>query len=359
MNTKPAVFVTNFNPRFTGVSATTASVCKVQKSQIEVALVGRALSGCPSPLSKRKAISLSLKKPKDKPFNIWHVRRNSEMQLAIFARDILRLPIKIVFTSAAQRRHSAWPRWLISKMDAVIATSEEAANFVPNVVATIPHGIDLDRFQPSKNQREDWAKTGMPGEYGIISVGRVRPEKGTDLFVEAMIEALPKLPEATAIIAGATKSKDFSFRKKIEERIKQSGLVDRIKFLGEIPPHKLPELLKGCRALVALPRYEGFGLTPLEGMACGLPLIASKTGYFEEFISISDEKKACGKIVSIEDYQTASEEIVKLLSNKALFNKYSMNAIIISKEKYSVLKEANSINKVYESLWGDDLKSPK
>ena len=359
MNTKPAVFVTNFNPRFTGVSATTASVCKVQKSQIEVALVGRALSGCPSPLSKRKAISLSLKKPKDKPFNIWHVRRNSEMQLAIFARDILRLPIKIVFTSAAQRRHSAWPRWLISKMDAVIATSEEAANFVPNVVATIPHGIDLDRFQPSKNQREDWAKTGMPGEYGIISVGRVRPEKGTDLFVEAMIEALPKLPEATAIIAGATKSKDFSFRKKIEERIKQSGLVDRIKFLGEIPPHKLPELLKGCRALVALPRYEGFGLTPLEGMACGLPLIGSKTGYFEEFVSISDEKKACGKIVSIEDYQTASEEIVKLLSNKALFNKYSMNAIIISKEKYSVLKEANSINKVYESLWGDDIKSPK
>ena len=359
MNTKPAVFVTNFNPRFTGVSATTASICKVQKSQIDVALVGRALSGCPSPLSKRKAICLSLKKPKDKPFNIWHVRRNSEMQLAIFARDILRLPIKIVFTSAAQRRHSAWPRWLISKMDAVIATSEEAANFVPNVVAIIPHGIDLDRFQPSKNQREDWAKTGMPGEYGIISVGRVRPEKGTDLFVEAMIEALPKLPEATAIIAGATKSKDFSFRKKIEERIKQSGLEDRIKFLGEIPSHKLPELLKGCRALIALPRYEGFGLTPLEGMACGLPLIASKTGYFEEFVSISDEEKACGKIVSIEDYQTASEEIVKLLSNKALFNKYSMNAIIISKEKYSVLKEANSINKVYESLWGDDIKSPK
>ena len=129
MSLKPTVFVTNFNPRFTGVSATTASVYKVQKSQLEVALVGKTLNGCPSPLSKHKAISLSVKKPKDKPFNIWHVRRNSEMQLAIFARDILRLPIKIVFTSAAQRRHSTWPRWLISKMDAVIATSKEAASF--------------------------------------------------------------------------------------------------------------------------------------------------------------------------------------------------------------------------------------
>jgi mannosyltransferase len=355
MNPKPAVFVTNFNSRFTGVSATTASVYKVQKSQLEVALVGKALSGCPSPLSKRKAIALSLKQPEDKPFNIWHVRRNSEMQLAIFARDILRLPIKIVFTSAAQRRHSAWPRWLISKMDAVIATSKEAASFVPNVVSIIPHGVDLDQFYPSKNQKENWLKTGMPGEYGIISVGRVRPEKGTDLFVEAMIEALPQLPKAIAIIAGATKRKDASFRKKLEARIEEAGLTGRIKFLGEVPSHELPALLKGCRALVALPRYEGFGLTPLEGMACGLPVVASKTGYFEEFLNISDNKKACGKIVPTNDYQTASKEIVALLTNQKLFDKFSSNAINQSKQKYSVLEEATAINKVYEDLWNSKI----
>ncbi|MDA9670932.1 glycosyltransferase, partial [Paracoccaceae bacterium] len=129
--------------------------------------------------------------------------------------------------------------------------------------------------------KENWSKTGMLGEYGIISVGRIRPEKGTDLFVEAMIEALPKLPKAIAIIAGATKLKDVSFRKKLEARIKEAGLAERIKFLGEVPSHELPALLKGCRTLVALPRYEGFGLTPLEGMACGLPIVASKTGYFK------------------------------------------------------------------------------
>ena len=49
-------------------------------------------------------------------------------------------------------------------------------------------------------------------------------------------------------------------------------------------------------------------------MACGLPVIASKTGYFEEFLNVSNEEKACGKIVSIEDYKTASKEIVALLS---------------------------------------------
>ena len=351
MNQKPAVFVTNFNPRFTGVSATTAAVCKIQKSQLDVALVGKPLSGCPSPLNKRKAIFLSKKQPTNKPFNIWHVRRNSEMQLAIFARDILKLPIKIVFTSAAQRRHSAWPRWLISRMDAVIATSEEAASFVPNVVSVIPHGVDLDRFSPSKDQKESWSKTGMPGEYGIINVGRVRPEKGTDLFVEAMIAALPQLPQATAILAGATKPKDLSFRKKLEARIEQSGLTDRIRFLGEIPSQELPALLKGCKALVALPRYEGFGLTPLEAMACGLPVNASNTGYFKEFLNAQDEEKACGKIVPLEDYRTASKEIISLLSDGERFDKFSQRALLRANENYSAFEEASAINRVYEKLW--------
>ena len=314
MNSKPAVFITNFNPRLTGVSSTIASVLKFQKSHLEVSLVGNPLYGCPSPIKKRDALRLSKKRPENKPFNIWHVRRNSEMQLAIIARDILRYPIKIVFTSAAQRRHSAWPRWLISKMDAVIATSEEAASYVSNVVSVIPHGIDLERFTPSKNQKTIWSKTGLPGEYGIINVGRIRPEKGTDLFVEAMIEALPKLPKATAIIAGATKPKDRSFRKKLEARIEQNGLTERIRFLGEVPSHQMPDLLKGCRLLVALPRYEGFGLTPLEGMACGLPVIASNTGHFKKFLNTQDAYKACGKIVPLEDHRKASEEVLNLLS---------------------------------------------
>jgi mannosyltransferase len=354
MSIKPAVFVTNFNPRFTGVSSTIASVLKVQNTQLQVTLIGKALNGCPKPIKKRDAIELSRKKPEGKPFNIWHVRRNSEMQFAIFARDILRLSIKIVFTSAAQRRHSAWPRWLISKMDAVIATSKEAASFVPNVVATIPHGVDLDRFQPSKNHEENWAKTGMPGEYGIISVGRVRPEKGTDLFVETMIKALPKLPKATAIIAGATKPKDLSFRKKIEDRIEQAGLKERIKFLGEVPSHEMPDLLKGCRALVTLPRYEGFGLTPLESMACGLPVIASDTGHFKEFLNTRNENKACGSIVPIGDYEVATEKVIKILSDRKLFDKFSQNALLQVKKNYSAVEEAKAIKKVYEKLWNDE-----
>ena len=351
MSSKPSVFITNFNPRFTGVSATIASVIKVQRKQLEVTLVGRGLKSCPSPSSKLNALTLSKRAPASKPFNIWHVRRNTEMRFALFARDVLRLPIKIVFTSAAQRRHSALPRWLISKMDAVIATTEAAANYVPNVVSVVPHGIDLDYFSPGRNVEDSWLKTGLTGKYGIISVGRVRPEKGTDLFVETMIKALPKLPEATAIIVGTVKKKDIAFKKILTSRIKESGFENRILFLGEVQQNDLPNLLRGCKALVALPRYEGYGLTPLEAMACGLPVIGSKTGHFEEFINSENENIACGKVVPIEDTQTASKEIVNLLSDPIQHSQFSQNAISTVTKKYNVTDEANAINQVYEQLW--------
>ena len=355
MNSKPEVLVTNFNPRFTGVSATTAAVLNVQKNQISAALVGKSLYGCPAPLSKSQAITFSRLKPHNKPFSIWHVRRNTEMQLALFVKNVLRYPIKIVFTSAAQRRHSAWPRWLISKMDAVIATTEEAACFVPNVVSVIPHGVDIERFSPSKDSKKDWGKTGLPGEYGIINVGRIRPEKGTDLFVEAMIKSLPQLPGATAIIAGIAKAKDSNFKKHLEKQIRDKGMSDRILFLGEVSPGRLPDLMRGCKALVALPRYEGFGLTPLEAMACGLPVVASKTGHFQEFLKPLDDKKACGMVVSIEDHINASNKLVELLSNQTTFQKFSKNARSEVIKKYSVLKEAEEINKIYEKLWNGEI----
>ena len=117
------LFVTNYNPHFTGVSATAANVIRAQNPRYDLSLVGQPLSGCPVPISKRAAAAASQKAPKGKPFAIWHVRRNPEMRHAIWLRDVRRLPIRIVFTSAAQRLHSTYPRWLISRMDAVIATT--------------------------------------------------------------------------------------------------------------------------------------------------------------------------------------------------------------------------------------------
>lgn len=151
------LFVTNFNRNFTGVSATAATVIRQQRARYDLKLVGVDLPGCPAAVPLRLARALSARPPQNKPFAIWHVRRNTEMRAGIWSRDVLRLPIRLVFTSAAQRRHSAFPRWLISRMDAVVATTDAAAQYVPHVRAVVPHGVDTEMFHPAMDRAAAWA----------------------------------------------------------------------------------------------------------------------------------------------------------------------------------------------------------
>jgi mannosyltransferase len=341
------LFVTNYNKNFTGVSATTANVLLKQAQTYNLRLVGCSLPECPKPVSRATAYYLAKAKPKNKLFSIWHVRRNNEMRDAIIARDILRLPIKIVFTSAAQRQHSLVPRWLISKMDTVIATTELAASYVPNVGAIIPHGVNTEKFRPSNNLRDAWKKTGYPGVKGIATIGRIRKEKGTDFFVDSMIRILPNMKDLTALIIGKAGDKDKSFLENLKSKVNTAGLNDRIIFTGEISAEKLPSIFRSLSLLVALPRYEGFGMTPLEGMASGVPFVASSTGYFKEF---SDQGR-CGKVVPVGDLNSAIECITLFLTEEEYRNEVSIRGRKAANETYSISNEAQLIGDVYKQLW--------
>lgn len=359
--TPPELFVTNFNKRFTGVSATAAAVLRSHQFSMNCTLVGHPLPGLPAPISWTKALRLSRVPPPGRPFAIWHVRRNSEMQLALIARDVLRLPVKIVFTSAAQRLHSAWPRWLISKMDAVIATTEDAACFVPNVQAVVPHGVDTQQFSPAGSEEDAqaaWQETGFGGSYGIVTIGRIRPEKGTDLFVHAMIEALPQLPGAQAVVIGAAKSEHAGFLDELKAEIAAAGLSSRFSFPGEIGADQLPEVLRGARLLMALPRYEGYGVTPLEAMACAVPVVLSDTGNFAEFTGHLDPSApplddTAGRLVPLEDTRNAANWACEILSTPSLHHQLAQTARARAVSHFSVAAEAREIAQVYEQLWSE------
>lgn len=343
----PELIITNFNPRHTGVSATAAAVARVQMDRFDLALAGHPLPGLPEPLGRLQAVRLSRTRPAARPFVIWHVRRNSEMQTAIVLRDLFRFPVKIVFTSAAQRRHSVWPHWLISRMDAVIATTEAAASFVPNVAAIVPHGVDTGSFRPAPDRMAAWAATGFPGRGGIASVGRIRPEKGTDLFVRAMIAALPDLPGMTALVIGRAKPEHRRFLERLKGEVGAAGLSGRILFPGEIDAARMTSLVPALSLLVALPRYEGYGLTPLEAMASGVPVVASDAGHFRAFIGQNE----AGRIVAQEDVTAAEMAVREILSDPACHRGLSDAARRRVEQGFSVKTEADAIARVYEMLW--------
>jgi len=341
------VIVTNFNRNFTGVSATTAGVLHAQAKGLDVALCGYPLPGCPAPITLRQARAAS-RRPVRRHV-IWHVRRNTEMRAALWARDVLRLPIRIVFTSAAQRRHSAFPRWLISRMDAVIATSAAAAGFVPHIRDIIPHGVDTERFFPAASRAEAWVPTGYPGSFGIATIGRIRPEKGTDRFVEAMLHLLPLHPEATALVIGRASSSDTAFLHGLKDQTVMAQLQDRILFPGEIAPDALPALLRGLGAVVQLPRYEGYGMAPLEGMASGVPFVASDAGAYRQFAG----KGRAGLIVDPDLAEGVADTLSALINDPERRAKMALNARADAVACFSVEAEAASINAVYNALWAE------
>lgn len=342
-----ALFVTNFNRNFTGVSSTAANVVRRQVHQYDMALVGRDLPGCPAAVSLPQARTLSANPPANRPFAIWHVRRNTEMRAAIWARDVLRLPIRLVFTSAAQRRHSALPRWLISRMDAVVATTERAAEFVPNVRAVVPHGVDTDMFTPAHNRLSAWQALGHGGALGIATIGRIRPEKGTDLFVEAMLRLLPQLPEARALVIGKATREHQGFLKGLQDKVTAAGLGARILFTGEIAAAELPMTMRALSLVMQLPRYEGYGMAPLEAMASETPFIGAEAGYYRAF---SAQGRA-GLMVPQEAASAAADAAHALLSDAQGFARMATAAREVALHSFSSQSEADGIAQVYETLW--------
>ncbi|PCH74675.1 MAG: lipopolysaccharide biosynthesis protein [Rhodobacteraceae bacterium] len=341
------VYVTNFNRNFTGVSATAANVIRKQVKEYDLKLVGHPLPGCPAPIALKQARQLSRTPPAGKGFAIWHVRRNPEMRAAIWARDVLRLPIRIVFTSAAQRRHSALPRWLISRMDAVIATTKAAAGYVPHVRAVVPHGVDTDLFTPAPDRTAAWRALGHGGARGIATIGRIRPEKGTDLFVEAMLRLLPEQPDTVALVIGRAAREHQGFLQGLQSKVAAAGLADRILFVGEIPPGDLPALIRALSLVMQLPRYEGYGMIPLEGMASGVPFIGSEAGYYRAFSA----QGTSGLIVPQEAAPEAAIAALSLLTDVDRFAAMMRQARDLAVHSFSAASEAAGISEVYRQLW--------
>lgn len=343
----PEVIVFNLKQRYTGVSATVNALVPLQLAQWRLAYCGTPLSNGVPGMTLRQAMRLSRKPPEGRPFRIWHVRRDHEMMAGLWARDVLRLPIRLVFTSAAQRLHGWLPRWLISRMDAVIAITAKAAAFVPNTTAIVAHGIDLSRFAPPQDKATAWAATGLPGQFGIGLFGRVRPEKGTDVFVDAMIQTLPNLPEVTAVIAGLAQPQHQAFEDGLKARIAAAGLTDRVVFLGEVPAGEVHLWYQRCLLCVACPRYEAFGLTPFEAAATGCALVCSRTGAFEELVVPAEN----GYLVDTGDADGLADAVRRVMADPQATLAMGEAARRRVTEKFSLEQEAAGIGRVYERLF--------
>ncbi|MDH7801493.1 MULTISPECIES: glycosyltransferase family 4 protein [unclassified Rhizobium] len=338
------VLAPNFKRRLSGVTSTIVQLIPVQnRLGQKVAVIGPGLPQHLPHVRFRDLWQLWQDGPLSGP-RIWHARRNLEMLPGILMRDVLRMKVKLLFTSAAQRRHSAYTRFLISKMDAVVATNGRSGSFLQVPHSVVMHGVDTDLFHPGNGPEDTIASTGLPGQYLIGCFGRVRHQKGTDLFVRAMIELLPAYPEWTAVVSGRVTAEHKAFADKLMADVTAAGLSDRIVFQGEVDDIK--PWYRRLTLYVAPSRNEGFGLTPLEAMASDTAVVASNAGAYEEMII----KGETGMVVEAGDYTSLRDAIKPYLADPALAKDHARAGLAHVRKAFPLEKEATSLGAIYDGL---------
>ncbi len=336
----PEVIAPNLKHSLSGVTATIVRLVPVQARRIAIATSGPGLPDGLPHLSLWRVALLANDRPR-----VWHARRNTEMVLGLALRHGLRRRLKLVFTSAAQRRHTRFTRWLIRRMDAVVATSPQAQAFLEVPSTTVMHGVDLDAFRPVRGDR-----TALQSELGLEPgtwvgcFGRVRQQKGTDVLVEAMLPLMPGRPDLRCLIVGQHDEQAFSHA--LCERIARAGLMPRFRLAETLPWEALARHHAAMDLYVAPQRWEGFGLTPLEAMASGVPVVATRVGAFPDLVV----EGRTGYLVPPDDARALGAAIARLADDPGLRRAMGQAARAQVEAHHSIEAEADALVALYRRL---------
>lgn len=342
---KLEVIAPNLKRRYSGVTSTVIRLVPIQAKDIPIATTGPVLpEDVPQfPLSKLPLLSRS----GPSGHRIWHSRRNIEMLVGLILKYVFQKRFKFVFTSAAQRARSGYSRWLIRRMDAVIAASGKAATYLEGPSTVILHGVDANEFAPSSDRNALRTKLGLDEDALIVGCfGRIRNQKGTDIFVDAMIELLPKHPNAQGIIMGGVTRDQQGFVDGLKDKINAAGLTDRLRILPEDMGFTIAPWFQASDIYVAPQRWEGFGLTPLEAMSCGVPVVATRVGAFEDLVVPGET----GFLVPPDDVKELTEATDKIMSDADLRDKMAKASRKKVVDQHQIAHEAEAITDIYRQL---------
>jgi mannosyltransferase len=335
------VIVPNLHWRYTGVTATNRMVAPHLARMFRSAWLG---TDAPEGITRMGFGDLLRLWRRATPL-VWHARRNNEMIAGLLLRA-LGWPLKLVFTSAAQRHHTALTRWLIRQMDAIIATSSISASYLKRESVVVMHGVDTDIYAPPADRAVLFAESGLPGRYAIGCFGRIRAQKGSDVFVEAMLSLLPRYPDFSAVMVGAVTPDQTMFANELKKRIEAAGLGSRIVVTGELPIDEVQRWYRRLTVYAFTSRNEGFGLTLIEAMAAGCALVAARAGAAELVV----EDGVTGVLVPPGDVDALIAALEPLMRDPASAIAMGERARARVLEKFSLDAEAEGIAKVYRTL---------
>ncbi|MEI7904151.1 MAG: glycosyltransferase family 1 protein [Candidatus Firestonebacteria bacterium] len=215
---------------------------------------------------------------------------------------------------------------LLKRAESIVTISEDTRKDIESTfgvsggkIKVAYCGYDTANFFPRETAQKNIAVKYGFGDYFLV-VGATYPHKN----VEAALQALKKsgLDSGLVIIGKGIKGYEIKLSRLTEEL----SLGGKVAFVSYAPYHELPELYSGARALLYLSLYEGFGMPPLEAMACGCPVITSKLSSLPEVVG------ECAMYVNPLDSADIANAMKTVCIDKTLTEKLSKEGLIRSKQ---------------------------
>lgn len=174
----------------------------------------------------------------------------------------------------------------------------------------------------------------------LLYVGQVVPHKGLHTLVGALAHLLrsSRPPAVTLTIVGGTHTP--SYYAEVQNRVRSSGLAEQVRFYQKIPRTALPDVYDAHDVLVFPSIWnEPFGLTQIEAMAAGMPVIGTATGGSAEILSHGVN----GLVFSPGDEIECAEQVARLVADPALCRDLSANARAAVVERFDIQKTMTRI----------------
>lgn len=221
---------------------------------------------------------------------------------------------------------------------------EIGAMDIDSPIVIVPSGVDIQLFHPDTNPEE----TG--GKRRIVSIGRLVARKGIDLTISALAHLVRQgyddieLHVLGGAEAGCLDHDPEAVR--LRDVAEELGISDRVILRGRVPHDQIPGIIRSASLVACTPWYEPFGIVPLEAMACGVPVVASKVGGLADSVV----HNVTGIHVPSHAPEAVANAAALLLDNTDLAAELGDNGVARVREFYSWTQVAKATESVYSTL---------
>jgi glycosyltransferase involved in cell wall biosynthesis len=221
-------------------------------------------------------------------------------------------------------------------------------------IRMIPCGFDSAEFYPMDKGKCAERLGFDPDERIILQLGRMVPRKGVDNVVRATARFLRKRdqPVRLVIVGGESETAcpvatpEIARLRAIAE---EERISDRVSFAGRKRREELRYYYNAADLFVSTPWYEPFGITPLEAMACGIPVIGANVGG----IKYSVEHDRTGFLVPVNDPEILAERMWEILCNPPLQRSFKARAIQRANQLFTWESVAREVSALYQEMTAD------